>query len=90
MDMTYQKANSNVTITKEQTPAEGWFNLTLETKAGEVIGKIGGVPLNDSNPLHAAINAAKGEFSDEVILVVKWNSGTPKRTASDFAKFMKS
>ena len=75
---------------RELTPAEGWLNLTLVDSEGNTIGKIGGVPLVDSNPLHAAINAAEGEFDpDQCKLVITWNSGTPKRSADDFKSLFK-
>ena len=78
------------TVTRELTPAEGWLNITLEDLQGNVIGKVGGVPLMDSNPLHAAINAAQGEFDEgQCKLVISWNSGTKKHTAADFANLFK-
>ncbi len=75
---------------RELTPAEGWLNLTLVDSEGNTIGKIGGVPLMDSNPLHAAINAAMGEFDPDACKIeVTWNSGTKKHTAADFAGLFK-
>ena len=78
------------TVTRELKPAEGWLNLTLVSADGTVIGKIGGVPLDDSNPLHAAINAAQGEFDPEQCFIdFTWNSGTKKHTAADFSGLFK-
>ena len=72
-------------------PAEGWLNLTLVAPDGTVIGKIGGIPLDDSNPLHAAINAAQGEFDpDQCSIEINWNSGTKKHSSADFAHLFKS
>lgn len=83
------KPASNTTQ-RELKPAEGWLNLTLVAADGTVIGKIGGVPLDDSNPLHAAINAAQGEFDPEQCSIeFNWNSGTKKHTAADFAGLFK-
>ena len=75
---------------RELKPAEGWLNLTLVAADGTVIGKIGGVPLDDKNPLHAAINAAQGEFDpSQCSIEFSWNSGTPKHNPGDFAQFFK-
>ena len=84
------KPASNTTQ-RELKPAEGWLNLTLVAADGTVIGKIGGVPLDDKNPLHAAINAAMGEFDpSQCSIEFSWNSGTPKHNPGDFAQFFKS
>ena len=78
------------TVTRELIPAEGWLNLTLVDSEGNTIGKIGGVPLMDSNPLHAAINAAMGEFDPEQCSIAfTWNSGTKKHSPADFAGLFK-
>lgn len=83
------KPASNTTQ-RELKPAEGWLNLTLVAADGTVIGKIGGVPLDDKNPLHAAINAAQGEFDpSQCSIEFSWNSGTPKHNPGDFAQFFK-
>ena len=83
------KPASNITQ-RELKPAEGWLNLTLVAADGTVIGKIGGVPLDDSNPLHAAINAAQGEFDPEQCSIeFTWNSGTKKHSPADFAGLFK-
>lgn len=75
---------------RDLKPAEGWLNLTLVAADGTVIGKIGGVPLDDKNPLHAAINAAQGEFDpSQCSIEFSWNSGTPKHNPGDFAQFFK-
>ena len=75
---------------REFTPAQGWLNITLEDLNGNVIGKVGGIALVDDNALHAAINAAEGEFDpDQCKLVIAWNSGTPKRSADDFKSLFK-
>ena len=75
---------------RELKPAEGWLNLTLVAADGTIIGKIGGVPLDDKNPLHAAINAAQGEFDpSQCSIEFSWNSGTPKHNPGDFAQFFK-
>ncbi len=84
------KPAAPATNQRELKPAEGWLNLTLVAADGTVIGKIGGVPLDDSNPLHAAINAAQGEFDPEQCSIeFNWNSGTKKHTAADFAGLFK-
>ena len=84
------KPTAPATNQRELTPAEGWLNLTLVDSEGNTIGKIGGVPLMDSNPLHAAINAAMGEFDPEQCSIqFNWNSGTPKRSADDFKSLFK-
>lgn len=81
------QANNNGKTLKA---AEGWLNLTLVDPDGNLIGKIGGVPLDDSNPLHAAINAAMGEFDPDACRIeVTWNSGKPKHQAADFASLFK-
>ena len=84
------KPAAPATNQRELKPAEGWLNLTLVAADGTVIGKIGGVPLMDSNPLHAAINAAQGEFDpDQCSIEFTWNSGTPKHSADDFKSLFK-
>lgn len=89
MAMNNKPASSNTTQ-RDLKPAEGWLNLTLVAADGTVIGKIGGVPLDDKNPLHAAINAAQGEFDpSQCSIEFSWNSGTPKHAAADFAQFFK-
>jgi hypothetical protein len=83
------KPASNTTQ-RDLKPAEGWLNLTLVAADGTIIGKIGGVPLDDKNPLHAAINAAQGEFDpSQCSIEFSWNSGTPKHNPGDFAQFFK-
>ena len=78
------------TVTRDLKLAEGWLNLTLVDSEGNTIGKIGGVPLDDKNPLHAAINAAQGEFDpSQCSIEFSWNSGTPKHNPGDFAQFFK-
>ena len=84
------KPAAPATNQRELKPAEGWLNLTLVAADGTVIGKIGGVPLDDGNPLHAAINAAQGEFDPEQCSIeFTWNSGTKKHSPADFAGLFK-
>lgn len=84
------KTQPNQTATnKPLEQAAGWLNLTIIDSEGNQVEEIGGFPLKDSNPIHAAINAAGGEIEDGYYIHIKWNSGVPKKPKADLSQIFK-
>lgn len=68
-----QNQDNNVKL----KPAEGWLNVYITHNGKDL--KIGGIPLDNSKPLHARINAACSKTGDvspiENYISMTWAAG---------------
>lgn len=66
------------TVATKLKPAEGWLNIYI-SHAGKDY-KVGAIPLDNSKPLHARINAACGAAGNvepiEAFISMSWQAGS--------------